>query len=98
MVHALLKGACTSQRKVAPKTDKGAGESNAFKMLRESSEICHFEKDKSSIEYDIHDTKPKPEANRMLNWKRQTSMNYASMVFEFNSDSPAKLLSTFDQY
>ena len=75
--------ACTSKAKVAPKCVKASAESNNFNILREASEIDHFQRDKCSFESGIHDTKPQREANRMFNWKEIAQMLDKCFVYTY---------------
>ena len=66
--HALLRG------KVAPESDKATGESNAFKILQESSELDHFEKENNSMEHVFNVNTPLPGGKRKYNWKEIAQM------------------------
>ena len=65
---------CSSQGKVAPDSDKATGESNAFKILQESSAMDHCEKENKSMEPVFNVNTPLPEAKRVYNWKEIAQM------------------------
>ena len=67
---------CSSQGKVAPDSDKATkGKSNAFKILRKSSQLDHFEKENNPVEPVFNDNNiPLPEAKRIYNWREIAQM------------------------
>ena len=65
---------CSSQGKVAPDFDKVTGESNAFKILQESSEMDHCEKENNIMEPVFNVNTSLPKAKRIYNWKEIAQM------------------------